>query len=70
MDIQDEIIDQEDDINSSRLTNDDDLDKDEDTDYKSSITKNEYDDFLLGLHDRVVDQVTEQLRRSGIYFHP
>ena len=62
-------MDQEDDINSSRLPNDDDMDN-EDTDYKSSITKNEYDDFLQGLHDRAFDQVTEQLRRSGIDFPP
>lgn len=71
MDIQYKIMDQEeDDINSSSLPDDDDMDKDEDTDYKSSITKNEYDDFLQGLHDRVFDQVTEQLRRSGIDFPP
>ena len=64
-------MDQEDDINSSSgPPNDDDMDKDEDTDYKNSITKNEYDDFLQGLHDRVFDQVTEQLRRSGIDFPP
>jgi hypothetical protein len=54
---------------NNRLPNDDDMDN-EDTDYKSSITKNEYDDFLQGLHDRVFDQVTEQLRRSGIDFPP
>ena len=71
MDIQDEIIDQKDDINSSSgLPNDDDMNKDEGTDYKSSNTKNEYDDFLQGLHDRVFDQVTEQLRRSGMDFPP
>jgi len=71
MDIQDEIIDQKDDINSSSgLPNDDDMNKDEGTDYKSSNTKNEYDNFLQGLHDRVFDQVTEQLRRSGIDFPP
>ena len=39
MDIQGEIIDQEDNINSSPLPNDLDMDKDEDTDYRSSITK-------------------------------
>jgi hypothetical protein len=70
MDIQDEIMDQEDDINSSRLPNNDEMDTDEDTDYKSSNTKNEYDVFLQELHDRVFDQVTERLKRSGIDFPP
>jgi hypothetical protein len=70
MDIQDKIMDQEDNINSSRLPNNDHTDKDEDTDYKSSNTKNEYDIFLQELHDRVIDQVTERLRRSGIDFPP
>jgi hypothetical protein len=70
-DIQDEIMDQEDDINSSSgPPNDDDMNKDEDTDYKNSRIKNEYDDFLQELHYRVLDQVTEQLRKSGIDFPP
>lgn len=46
------------------------MDTDEDTDYKSSNTKNEYDVFLQELHDRVFDRVTERLRRSGIDFPP
>ena len=70
MDIQEGIMDQEDDINSSGLPNDDDMDKDEDTDNKNSRIKNEYDDFLQELHDRVLDQVTDQLTKSGIDFPP
>lgn len=74
MAIQDEILDQEDDIESNDLQNDNGMDKDEDGDYKSSNIKNEDDgnegDFLQELHDRVLDQVTEQLRESGIDFPP
>lgn len=67
MDIQDEILVQEDDIDSNDLQNDDDMDNDEDGDYKSSNIKNEDEgkggDFLQELHDRVLDQVTERLTR-------
>jgi hypothetical protein len=74
MDIQDEILVQEDDIDSNDLQNDDDMDNDEDGDYKSSNIENEDDgkegDFLQELHDRVLDQVTERLRESGIDFPP
>jgi len=74
MDIQDEVLVQEEDIDSNDLQNDDDMDNDEDGDYKSSNIKNEDEgkggDFLQELHDRVLDQVTEQLRESGIDFLP
>jgi hypothetical protein len=46
--------------------------KDEDVDYSISNSKNGEDenerDFLERLHDRVLDQVIEQLRESGIDF--
>ena len=62
-------------VNSNVIQNEDDTDKDEDGNYKSSNSENDDDDvkegdFLQELHDRVLDQVTEQLRESGIDFPP
>ena len=67
MDIQDNVPG---DVGSSDIQNEDDIDEVEDSNYKSSSSKNEDDDFLQELHDRVLDQVTERLRESGIDFPP
>ncbi|MGH9950612.1 MAG: hypothetical protein ACRD5J_03225 [Nitrososphaeraceae archaeon] len=71
MDIQDNVPG---DVGSSDIQNEDDIDEVEYSNYKSSSSKNEDDekesDFLQELHDRVLDQVTERLRESGIDFPP
>jgi hypothetical protein len=62
------------DVGSNDIQNEDDMDKDEDVNSESSNSINEdgvkEGDFLQETHDRVIDQVTEQLRESGIDFRP
>jgi hypothetical protein len=57
----------ENEVSTEEDTEGDDLD-DEDARYSSSISKEEEidKDFIVELHDRVLDQVREQLRESGI----
>ncbi|MGB7881614.1 MAG: hypothetical protein WBL44_02740 [Nitrososphaeraceae archaeon] len=70
--IQEDILDKEGDFGSNDSENKDDVNKDEDVDYSIRTSKNEEDenekDFLEKLHDRVLDQVIERLRESGIDF--
>jgi hypothetical protein len=60
----------EDEVSTERDNEDDDLD-DEDAGYSRSSREKDVEidkDFIEELHDRVLDQVTEQLRESGIDF--
>ena len=72
IDIQGDILDKEGDVGSNDSENKDDANKDEDDDYSIRNSKNGEDenekDFLEKLHDRVLDQVIERLRGSGIDF--
>jgi hypothetical protein len=72
IDIQEDFLDKKGDVGSNDSKNKDDVNKDEDVDYSISNSKNGEDenerDFLERLHDRVLDQVIEQLRESGIDF--
>ncbi len=69
--IQDEIQLEDDNESNDSRNEDDDMDN-HDADYSSSSRDNneegEEEDFIEELHDRVLDQVTEQLKESGIDF--
>jgi hypothetical protein len=72
IDIQEDILDKEGNVGSNYSENKDDANKDKDGDYSIRNSKNGEDenekDFLEKLHDRVLDQVIERLRGSGIDF--
>jgi hypothetical protein len=72
IDIQEDILDKEGDVGSNDSENKDDANTDEDDDYSIRNSKNGEDEneknFLEKLHDRVLDQVIERLRESGIDF--
>jgi hypothetical protein len=71
--IQDEIqVEEGNNENNDSKNEDNDID-DQDVDYSSSSSRDDDEkvdekDFVEELHDRVLDQVTEQLRKSGIDF--
>lgn len=69
-DIQDDKQDEEGDADSNDRENKDDYTDNEDSDFRSNRDEDgeEESSFIEELHDRVLDQVTERLRESGIDF--
>lgn len=69
-DIQDDKQDEEGDADSNDRENNDDYTDNEDSDFRSNRDEDgeEESSFIEELHDRVLDQVTERLRESGIDF--